>query len=69
MNMYRHFIPIIISSTILYDNYLYNVHIVLGIINNLETEVHERIQIDHEQKQWQFIESRAFLDLGICRMS
>lgn len=37
MNMYRHFIPIIISSTILYDNYLYNVHIVLGIINNLET--------------------------------
>lgn len=51
------------------DNYLHNVHIVLGIINNLQIKVHEGMQIGHKQRQWQFIESCAFFDLGICRMT
>ena len=38
-------------STTLHDNYLDKVYIVLGIINNLEFEVHGKIQLAH--KQWQ----------------
>lgn len=51
MNMYRDYIPITIFSIISHDSYLCNVHVGLGIINNLEIEVHERIQIGDKLKQ------------------
>lgn len=51
MNMYRDYIPITIFSIVPHDSYLCNVHVGLGIINNLEIEVHERVQIGDKLRQ------------------
>lgn len=51
MNMYRDYIPITTFSIIPHDSYLRNVHVGLGVINNLEIEVLERVQIGDKLRQ------------------
>lgn len=69
MNMYRDYTPTTIFSIIPHDSYLHNVHVGLGVINNLEIEVLERVQIGDKLRQWQLIESCVVLDLGMWVMT